>query len=212
MRKVETLFIQGKGQVNITDRIMANEHLIEKQNYLDFNVEVVPHLNSLKNYARKMTNDMEESEDLVQDTLFKAFKYIHSFKKGSNSKAWLFRIMINSFINNYRKKINRPFKVEFDDEQNFYENIKSEEVRIQHYQQDSFNNILDDEIIKALSSLPDDFRTTVFLSDVEGYSYEEISDFVDCPVGTVRSRLHRTRKILYAILYEYAVKNGYIQS
>jgi RNA polymerase sigma-70 factor, ECF subfamily len=186
-------------------------HLVQKQKYSDFDVEVIPHLNALRSYALKMTNDVEESEDLLQDTLFKAFKYIHSFKKGSNSKAWLFRIMINSFINDYRKKIKRPFKVEFDDEQNFYENIESEEVKTAHIQQDAFSDILDDEIIKALSVLPDNFRTVVFLSDVEGYSYKEISDFVDCPVGTVRSRLHRTRKILHALLYKYAAQNGYVR-
>lgn len=96
--------------------------------------------------------------------------------------------------------------------QNFYEGIKSEEIITQHYQQDAFSNVLDDEIIKALSILPDDFRTIVFLCDIEGYSYKEISDFVDCPVGTVRSRLHRTRRILYSLLYEYAQENGFIQS
>jgi RNA polymerase sigma-70 factor, ECF subfamily len=185
---------------------------INKQMYSDFDREVMQHFNLLKAYALKMTNDIEESEDLLQETLLKAFKFFSSFKKGSNSKAWLFRIMINSFINDYRKKIKQPLKVDYDDEQNFYENIKSEDVKFRHFQQDAFNNILDDEVIKALSTLPDDFRTIVFLSDVEGYSYEEISNFVDCPIGTVRSRLHRTRKILYALLYKYAVQNGYARS
>ncbi len=186
--------------------------LISGQKYSDFNSEVIPHLSSLKNYALKMTNDLDDSEDLLQDTLLKAYRFFNNFEKGSNAKAWLFKIMQNSFINDYRKKIKQPFKVDYDDVQNFYENIKSEDVTTQHYMQDEFYNVLDDEIVNALATLPDDFRTIVFLSDIEGYSYKEISEFVDCPIGTVRSRLHRTRKILYALLYKYALENGYVRS
>ena len=189
-----------------------NKMIGAKQKYSEFDSEVIPHINSLKNYALKMTNDFDDSEDLLQDTLLKAFRFFNNFEKGSNAKAWLFKIMQNSFINNYRKKSKQPFEVDYDDVQNFYEEIKSEEIITQHYQQDAFNNVLDDEIIKALSILPDDFRTIVFLCDVEGYSYKEVSDFVDCPVGTVRSRLHRTRKILYTLLYKYAQENGFIRS
>jgi RNA polymerase sigma-70 factor (ECF subfamily) len=186
-----------------------NKKLI-KQKYSDFDSEILPHLDSLKRYALKMTNDADDSDDLIQDTLLKAFRYFHNFEKGSNAKAWLFRIMQNSFINNYRKKNRQPFKVDYDDVQNFYENIKPEDVKTQHYQQDAFDNVMDDKIIKALSVLPEDFRTIVFLSDIEGYSYKEVSDFVNCPIGTIRSRLHRTRKILYALLYKYAHENGYV--
>ncbi len=186
-----------------------NKKLI-KQKYSDFDSEILPHLDSLKRYALKMTNDADDSDDLIQDTLLKAFRFFHNFEKGSNAKAWLFRIMQNSFINNYRKKNRQPFKVDYDDVQNFYENIKPEDVKTQHYQQDAFDNVMDDKIIKALSVLPEDFRTIVFLSDIEGYSYKEVSDFVNCPIGTIRSRLHRTRKILYALLYKYAHENGYV--
>jgi RNA polymerase sigma-70 factor, ECF subfamily len=188
-----------------------NKNVI-KQKYSGFNSEILPHLDSLKGYALKMTKDVDDSDDLLQDTLLKAFRFYHKFEKGSNAKAWLFRIMQNSFINNYRKKNRQPFKIDYDDVQNFYENIKPEDVKTQHCQQDAFSNVLDDEIIKALSVLPDDFRTIVFLSDIEGYSYKEVSDFIDCPIGTIRSRLHRTRKILYALLYKYAQENGYINS
>ncbi len=184
--------------------------LIPGQRNSDFNAEVIPHLSSLKNYALKLTNDLDDSEDLLQETLLKAFRFFDNYEKGSNAKAWLFKIMHNSFINEYRKKIKQPFKVDYDDVQNFYENIKSEEVTTQHYTQDEFYNVLDDEIVNALANLPDDFRTIVFLSDIEGYSYKEISEFVDCPIGTVRSRLHRTRKILYALLYKYALENSYV--
>ncbi|MHB8906773.1 MAG: sigma-70 family RNA polymerase sigma factor [Melioribacteraceae bacterium] len=184
--------------------------LISEQKYSDFNSEVIPHLSSLRNYALKMTNDIDDSEDLLQDTLLKAFRFFDNYEKGSNSKAWLFKIMQNSFINNYRKKIKQPLKVDYDDVQNFYENIKSEDVTTKHYMQDEFYNVLGDEIANAIATLPDDFRTIVFLSDIEGYSYKEISEFIDCPIGTVRSRLHRTRKILYALLYRYALSNSYV--
>jgi RNA polymerase sigma-70 factor, ECF subfamily len=189
-----------------------NKKLVVKQKYSDFDSEVIPHLNSLKSYALKMTNDLDNSEDLLQDTLLKAFRFFHNYEKGSNAKAWLFKIMHNSFINNYHKKVKQPFKVDYEDVQNFYENIKPDDVKSQHYQQDAFDNVLNDEILKAFSVLPDNFRTIVFLCDIEGYSYKEVSDFVVCPIGTVRSRLHRTRKILYALLYKYAIENGYVRS
>ena len=189
-----------------------NNELVIKQKYADFDSEIIPHLNSLKNYALKMTNDFDESEDLLQNTLLKAFRFFGNFEKGSNAKAWLFTIMTNSFINNYRKNIKQPFKVDYEDVQNFYEKIRSEDVITQHFQQDAFVNVLDDEITNALSLLPDEFRTIIFLSDIEGYSYKEISDFVNCPIGTVRSRLHRARKILYTLLYSYAQENGYVRS
>ncbi|MDP3444887.1 MAG: sigma-70 family RNA polymerase sigma factor [Ignavibacteria bacterium] len=189
-----------------------DKKLIKKQKYEDFNSEVIPHIDSLKRFALKRTNDVIESEDLLQDTLLKAFRFFDNFERGTNAKAWLFKIMQNSFINNYRHKMKQPFKVNYDDVQSFYEKIKVEDIKIQHYQHDAFRNVLDDEITNALSLLPDNFRTIVFLSDIEGYSYKEISDFVDCPIGTVRSRLHRTRKILYTLLHRYAQKNGYVKS
>ena len=190
-------------------RKVETDKSLEKK-YIEFDSEVIPHLSSLKSFALKMTNDADESEDLIQDTLLKAFRFFDKFEKGTNAKAWLFQIMKNSFINNYRKTTKEPFKVDYDDVQNFYETIKSEDVKTQHYENDAFSDILDDEIAKALSILPDDFRTVVFLSDIEGYTYEEIADFIDCPVGTVRSRLHRARKMLYALLLQYAQENGYI--
>lgn len=191
--------------------VMMNEQLETNYQYSDFYSEVVPHLNPLKNFALKMTHDNDESNDLVQSTLLKAFRFFDMYKKGTNTKAWLFKIMKNSFINDYRKMKREPVKVNYEDIENFYETIKSDEVKSRHYNNDDFNNILDDEITYALSALPDESRTIVFLCDIEGYSYEEIADFIGCPVGTVRSRLHRTRKILYAMLYQYAQKNGYVK-
>jgi RNA polymerase sigma-70 factor (ECF subfamily) len=189
----------------------VKEKLELEKKYSDFDSEIVPHINALNSFALKMTNDMDDAGDLVQDTLLKAFRFFDKFEKGTNAKAWLFQILKNSFINNYRKNSREPNRVDYDDVQNFYESIKSDEVKSNHYENDAFSDVLDDDIAHALSLLPDDFRTIVFLSDIEGYTYEEISDFMDCPIGTVRSRLHRARKMLYTLLYQYAGENGYIK-
>lgn len=180
------------------------------QKYSDFEQEAMPHIDALYNFALRMTGDPEDADDLVQETYLKAFKYFDKFEKGTNCKAWMFRILKNSFINDYRKTSKEPDKVDYDDIQNFYETIKSTDVKTQHLQEDVFSQLLDDEISKAITNLPEDFRTVIILNDIEGFTYEEIADFVDCPVGTVRSRLHRARKMLYASLYDYAKDKGFL--
>ncbi|MEW6507800.1 MAG: sigma-70 family RNA polymerase sigma factor [Bacteroidota bacterium] len=178
--------------------------------YEEFEREAIPHMDALYNFALKMTGDEDDADDLVQETYLKAFRFFDKFEKGTNCKAWLFRIMKNSFINDYRKQVKEPNKVDYEDVQNFYENIKSDEVETKHYEQDVFSNLLDDEISKAITDLPEDFRTAIILSDIEGFTYDEIADFVDIPVGTVRSRLHRARKMLYSQLYNYAKDKGFV--
>ncbi len=182
-----------------------------KEKYSIFENELMPHKAALESFALKMTNDLEDAEDLLQDTLLKAFRFVDKYEIGTNAKAWLFQIMKNTFINNYRKTKKAPNKVDYEDVQNFYENVKEDDVKIQHYQNDAFSDVLDDDIAGALSKLPDDFRTIVFLSDIEGYSYDEIAEFMDCPIGTVRSRLHRARKMLYSLLYNYAEDKGLVK-
>jgi RNA polymerase sigma-70 factor (ECF subfamily) len=179
--------------------------------YAEFEKEAVPHMDSVYNFALRLTGDEDDADDLVQETYLKAFRFFDKFEKGTNCKAWLFRILKNSFINDYRKNTKEPDKVDYDDVQNFYENIKSDEVETQHYEEDAFANLMDDEISKALTELPEDFRTVIILSDIEGFTYEEIADFVDIPVGTVRSRLHRARKMLYVQLYDYANDRGFVK-
>jgi RNA polymerase sigma-70 factor (ECF subfamily) len=182
-----------------------------QQRYVDFEKEAIPHMDALYNFALRMTGDEDDADDLVQETFLKAFRFFDKFEKGTNCKAWLFRILKNSYINDYRKTTKEPDKVDYEDVQNFYENIKSDEVDTRHYEMDAFNNLLDDEISTAITSLPEDFRTVIILSDIEGFTYEEIADFVDIPVGTVRSRLHRARKMLYAQLYDYAKGKGFVE-
>lgn len=186
-----------------------NENQKLKELYEEFEREAIPHMDSLYNFALKMTGDEDDADDLVQETYLKAFRFFDKFEKGTNCKAWLFRIMKNSYINDYRKQVKEPNKVDYEDVQNFYENIKSDEVETKHYEQDVFSNLLDDEISKAITDLPEDFRTVIILSDIEGFTYDEIADFVDIPVGTVRSRLHRARKMLYSQLYDYAKLKGF---
>ncbi len=179
--------------------------------YADFDREAVPHISSLLNFALKLTKDEEDANDLLQETYLRAFRFFDKFEKGTNCKAWLYRIMKNTFINDYRKILKEPNKVDYEDVQNFYETIKSNEVETRHYEEDAFAGVLDDDITSAIASLSEDFRTVIILSDIEGFTYEEIADFVDAPVGTVRSRIHRARKMLYSKLHGYAVKNGFIK-
>lgn len=187
------------------------KNITSKRNLTEFEIEILPHKSSLRSFALKLTGDEEDADDLLQDTLLKAFRFFDSFEKGTNSKAWVFRIMKNSFINDYRKNVKQPNKVDYEDVQNFYENIKASEVKVQHLQEDAFSSVLDDNITNAIASLPSDFQTIIILSDLEGYTYEEIADFVNIPIGTVRSRLHRARKMMYSKLYSYARKRGYVQ-
>jgi RNA polymerase sigma-70 factor (ECF subfamily) len=180
--------------------------------YAKFEKEAVPHMDAVHNFALRLTGDEDDADDLVQETYMKAFRFFDKFESGTNCKAWLFRILKNSFINDYRKQTKEPNKVDYDDVQNFYENIKSDEVDSRHYELDAFSNLLDDDVSKAIAELPEDFRTVIILNDIEGFTYEEIADFVDIPVGTVRSRLHRARKMLYVQLFDYAKGRGFIKT
>ena len=180
--------------------------------YADFEREAVHHMDALFNFALRMTGDSDEASDLVQDTYMRAFRFFDKFEKGTNCKAWLFRIMKNTYINTYRKKTKEPEKFDYEEVENFYENVKPSSTEDAHLEKEIFDNLLDDQVATAISSLPEDFRTVVILADIEGYTYEEIADFIDCPVGTVRSRLHRARKMLYAKLYDYAGSKGYVKN
>lgn len=181
-----------------------------KEIHADFEKEAVPHMDSLYNYALKMTGDSDDASDLIQETYLKAYRFWDKFEKGTNCKAWLFRIMKNTYINTYRKQTKEPDKVDYEDVENFYENIKPSSTDSAHLEKDIYDNLLDDELSEAITSLPEDFRTVVILCDIEGYTYDEIADFIDCPVGTVRSRLHRARKMLYTKLQGYGADKGYL--
>ncbi len=174
-----------------------------------FEEEAVPHMKLLYNYALRMTGDQLEADDLLQDTYLRAFRFFHKFEKGTNCKAWLFRIMKNCYINKYRKNKKEPSKVDYEDVQNFYDSIRDELVDPNDLEHKVFSNLLDDDVMNALNSLQDDYKTVVILCDLEELSYEEIAEFLDVPIGTVRSRLHRGRKILQRKLQDYAKQKGY---
>ncbi|MBN1299934.1 MAG: sigma-70 family RNA polymerase sigma factor [Melioribacteraceae bacterium] len=180
------------------------------QIYRDFEELVIPHKEALHNFAFKMTKNQLDAEDLVQDTLLKAFRFFEKFEKGTNIKAWLFMIMKNTFINLYRKVSKQPAQVDYEDIQNFYDDVAPEDVKYEHTTDDAFSRMMPDEISDAISNLQEDYRTVIILSDIEGYTYEEIAEFIDRPVGTVRSRLHRARKMLYAKLHDYAADKGFV--
>ena len=175
----------------------------------DFEKEAMPFMPLLRNYAIKITGDEDNADDLLQETYMRAYRFFDKFEKGTNCKAWLFRIMKNLFINNYRKNQKTPNQVDYGEIENFYESIKSDRLETGDMQEITYNNLLDDDVTHALNSLQDDFKTVIILCDIEGLSYEEIADFVQCPVGTVRSRLHRGRKLLQQKLKRYAEKKGY---
>jgi RNA polymerase sigma-70 factor (ECF subfamily) len=175
----------------------------------DFNDEIIPHLDALYNFGLRLTADPNDAEDLVQDTIVKAYRFFSSYEKGTNAKAWLFRILKNSYINNYRKKSKKPSEVDYDEVASFYESIRAERTETSDLEDTMFREMIDDDLSKALNSIPEDFRTVVLLCDVEDFTYEEIANMLDVPIGTIRSRLHRGRNLLKAQLMEYAEKRGY---
>ncbi len=176
----------------------------------NFENETVPHKNALYNYALKMVRNVEDAQDLLQETYYKAYKYYHQFENGTNSKAWMFMILKNTFINNYRKSMREPAKIDYDLIEDFYENIKSDKAKSNNLDLEFYQNLFDDELSAALSKLPVKMREVFLLCDLEGYAYEEIAEIVNIPVGTVRSRLHRARRILQEELFNYAKLNGFL--
>jgi RNA polymerase sigma-70 factor (ECF subfamily) len=186
---------------------LSEEQLLQRK--ADFDAEAMPHMGILHGYALKITGNQLDADDLVQETFLRAFRFFDKFEKGTNCKAWLFRIMKNLFINKYRKNQKEPGKVDYDEIENFFDTIRAERLDSTDLQEKVFSNLLDDDVTRALNSLQDDFKTVVILCDLEGLSYEEIAEFIQCPIGTVRSRLHRGRKMLQQKLYDYAKERGY---
>ncbi len=175
----------------------------------EFETEALPHADLLYNYALRMTNNTADADDLVQETFLKAYRFWDKYEKGTNIRAWLFRIMKNSYINRYRREAKEPDTVDYNEIQNFYNTIRDETADPNGAQESAFGNLLDDDVATAIADLPEDFRTVVILCDIEGLTYEEIAEFLDCPLGTVRSRLHRGRSLLRSRLLKYAKDRGY---
>ncbi|MBT1686616.1 sigma-70 family RNA polymerase sigma factor [Dawidia soli] len=191
------------------------EQELPKQQYTDaerqhiFNDEFMPHINAMYNFAYRLTLDADDAKDLLQDTYLKAYRFIDSFQQGTNAKAWLFRILKNSFINDYRKKSKEPSKVDYQEVESYYNSEEVDRQITPDLRVEALKDMIGDEISNALNALDVDFRTVIILCDLEGFKYEEMAKILDIPIGTVRSRLHRARNLLKEKLSEYAKEMGY---
>jgi RNA polymerase sigma factor (sigma-70 family) len=192
------------------EEIQVTQTYSDLEKHRVFDKEFMPHIDSMYNFAFRLTNDEDDANDLVQDTYLKAFRFINSFSQGTNAKAWLFRILKNSFINDFRKKSKEPAKVDYQDVETTYNSEEDAETnQTVDLRVESVQDLIGDEIANALNALPVDFRTVIILCDVEGFTYEEMAKILDIPIGTVRSRLHRARMLLKEKLKSYAKSLGY---
>jgi len=190
------------------DDIKRNDN--SKLQHAEFDAEFLPHADALYNFAFRLTHNADDANDLVQEAFMKAYRFINSYEKGTNAKAWLFRILKNGFINDYRKKSKQPSKVDYNEVESYYNTEDGESVQsTSDMRTDSVKDKMGDEVAIALSSLEIEFRTIIILSDLEGFKYEEMAKILDIPIGTVRSRLHRARGLLKEKLEEYAKKMGF---
>ncbi|NJO03918.1 MAG: sigma-70 family RNA polymerase sigma factor [Bacteroidia bacterium] len=181
----------------------------ENEKHKIFNEDFMPLIDAAYNFAFRLTLDEDDAKDLVQDTYLKAFRFIESFQKGTNAKAWLFRILKNSFINDYRKKSKQPAKVDYQEVEQIYNSEDADTNLTTDLRVDVLQGMIGDEVANALNSLAIDFRTVIILCDIEGFTYEEMAKILDIPIGTVRSRLHRARNLLKDKLKDYVKQHGY---
>ena len=182
----------------------------EKQKYdIIFEKELLPHVGALQTFAYHLTYNQEDADDLVQETYLKAYRFIDKYDEGTNAKAWLFKILKNAYINEYRKRVKQPTKVDYEEIVAYHD---TDDDRISGYsdlREEIFLHMMGDEVTSAINSLPLDFRTVILLCDIEGFTYEEIASIIDVPIGTVRSRLFRARNLLKEKLTSYAQKMGF---
>ena len=174
-----------------------------------FETELMPQIDALYNFAYHLCYNEADANDLVQEAYLKAFKYIDKYKSGTNPKAWLFRIVKNAFINAYRKKSKAPKSVDMEEFITFHDTDEGSYVEHVNLETDFYHDLMGDEVTAALNSLTVEFKTVILLCDVEGFSYDEIAEIIEIPVGTVRSRLFRARNALKEKLRSYAEEHGF---
>lgn len=191
---------------------MADRVVRKDDKRQSFEREALPHMDALYRTALRMTKNSNDAEDLVQEAFVKAYRFWDKFEIGSNCRAWLFKIMTNIFINDYRAKSRAPIAVDVEDiDDGYLYHYLSQSNTSKSPEQDFFAKLIDKDVRKAIEELPDDFRVVVVLSFLEGFSYQEIAEIADLQLGTVKSRLHRGRKLLQKQLLDYAIKNGYVR-
>lgn len=180
---------------------------------VDFEREALPHLSALYAAALRMTRNEKDAEDLVQDALLRAYRFFDTFQPGTNCKAWLFRILTNVFCNNYRdREREHVVLAEAESSPANLEQFVGGGVDGRDIETALLGRMVSADVEKALAAVPSDFRMAVILADLEDFSYKEIAEIMDCPAGTVMSRLFRGRKILQGLLHDYAVEQGIIQA
>jgi RNA polymerase sigma-70 factor, ECF subfamily len=177
-----------------------------------FEREALPLLPGLYSAANRLTRNSADAEDLVQETFLRAYRGFHQFQAGTNLKAWLYRILTNTFINSYRKRQREPQTISDDGIEDWYLYSRMASEGLEPSAEASvIDSLPDEEVQEALSSLPEQFRIAVLLADVEGFSYKEIADIMDVPIGTVMSRLHRGRKALEKRLWDVVRERGLVR-
>ena len=191
------------------DQEQVKNKLTKAQKDQIFEKELMPHIDALYNFAYRLVFDEDDANDLVQEAYLKAYRFVESYQVGTNAKAWLFRILKNGFINDYRKKTKEPAKVDYQEVEQFYNSEDTEVSATSDLRIESVQDMMGDEITNALNSLHVDFRTIIILSDLEDFKYDEMAKILDIPIGTVRSRLHRARHLLKEKLSAYANEMGF---
>jgi RNA polymerase sigma-70 factor (ECF subfamily) len=176
----------------------------------EFEELALTHLNPLYSAALRLTKNERDAEDLVQDTCMRAYRFFDKFERGTNIKAWLFKILTNTFINRYRRKVKERTVTEGAEREAVHDRFVSRDATdfAANPEQFFFDRLLSDDVLKAIDALPIDFRLVVILADLQEFSYKEIAEILDCPVGTVMSRLFRGRKLLQKNLRDYALGQG----
>jgi RNA polymerase sigma-70 factor (ECF subfamily) len=188
--------------------------LASREKRVEFERQAMVHTDALYGAAYRLTRNPRDAEDLVQDSLLRAYRFWDSFEQDSNCKAWLLRIVTNTFINEYqRKKRSREVLDAASAEQETTDGVlvHAEATDRQSPERTLLDRSVSDDVQRALDALPDDFRTAVVLCDVQGLSYKEIAEIMETPVGTVMSRLFRGRKLLATALREFAAQHGYVR-